>query len=82
MPVVHVRLFASLQEAAGAGTFSLEMPEGATVGDLLTEIGDRHAGLAPRLTGIAVAVNRRLAHPSQPLAPEDEVALLPPVSGG
>nr|MBA2741940.1 molybdenum cofactor biosynthesis protein MoaE [Actinomycetota bacterium] len=74
---VRVRLFAALRERAGAGTVELELPEGAAVGDVwrALELGDEPPG-------ILFAVNRTYAERGQVLAAGDEVALIPPVSGG
>jgi MoaE-MoaD fusion protein len=77
---VKVLAFGVLREALGAEPLAMDLAEGATVGDLLTELGRVH----PRLTlrGIAVSVNAEYARASHPLLPGDEVGLLPPVSGG
>jgi molybdopterin converting factor subunit 1 len=74
---VRVRLFAVLRERAGAEEVELELPEGARVSDAL----ERLAGLAGG-TRVVMAVNREYAGPDQPLSPGDELALIPPVSGG
>jgi molybdopterin synthase catalytic subunit len=74
---VTVRLFAVLRERAGTGSVELELPEGARVGDALVELG----GLAEGLP-LVMAVNREYAPEDQVLAPGDELALIPPVSGG
>jgi MoaE-MoaD fusion protein len=75
--LIAVRLFAGLRERAGTGERELELPEGARVEDLWTalELGEQPAGLL-------YAVNRSYAPPATPLANGDEVALIPPVSGG
>jgi MoaE-MoaD fusion protein len=74
---VKVRLFAGLRERAGRGTVELELPAGARAADVWPELdlGDRPGGLA-------VAVNRRYVDEAEPLSEGDEVALIPPVSGG
>jgi molybdopterin synthase catalytic subunit len=74
---VRVRLFAALRERAGTGEVELELPEGARVGDALARLGDLAGGLA-----LVMAVNREYADADVPLAPGDELALIPPVSGG
>lgn len=74
---VTVRLFAMLRERAGSGSVELELPEGASVADALAELG----GLAEGLP-LVMAVNREYAPEDQVLAPGDELALIPPVSGG
>ncbi len=80
---VSVRLFAILRERAGAGELELELADGATVADALAELGARPA-LAEALARIdvATAVNREWAGPGTPLRAGDELALIPPVSGG
>ena len=81
--LVRVRLFAILRERAGADALQLELEEGATAGDALAAAG-REAGLEELLRRfpVVVAINREYADQSQPLAEGDEVALIPPVSGG
>jgi molybdopterin synthase catalytic subunit len=74
---VHVRLFAALRERAGAAELALELPDGALVGDAL----ERLAVLADGITVVA-AVNHQYADAASPLHPGDELALIPPVSGG
>jgi molybdopterin converting factor subunit 1 len=74
---LEVKLFAMLRERAGSDSVAVELPEGATVGDLLGE-------LAPLIGAMPVraAVNREYSVDSAPLSDGDEVALIPPVSGG
>ena len=74
---VTVRLFAMLRERAGTGQLELELPEGARVSDALAAVADLAGGLP-----LVMAVNRRYADVGAPLAPGDELALIPPVSGG
>ena len=79
--VVSVRLFAGLRERAGADRVQLELPDGARVADVLAAMEGTAVGpLAPRQC--VVAVNREYAAPDEPVHPGDEVALVPPVSGG
>lgn len=77
--VVRIRLFAQLRERAGASELSLELPDGARVRDALAAPGV--AGLAEGLP-LVLAVNRAYASEDAALAPGDELALIPPVSGG
>jgi molybdopterin synthase catalytic subunit len=74
---VRVRLFAALRERAGAGSLEFELPEGATVGDLWPrlELGDEPPGLL-------YARNRAYVERTETLRAGDEVAVIPPVSGG
>lgn len=74
---VTVRLFAGLRERAGADQVELELPDGARVRDALSEMAPLTAGLA-----VVMAVNREYADAEQPLGAGDELALIPPVSGG
>src|SRR5215216_1891519 len=73
--LISVRLFAGLRERAGAARIEVELPETATVADLLAAME-----LAPR--SCVAAINREYADPGARIAPGDEVALVPPVSGG
>lgn len=74
---VQIRLFASLRERAGASELTLELPDGALVGDALRELGWLIGDLRAVL-----AVNREYASAETVLKPDDELALIPPVSGG
>jgi molybdopterin synthase catalytic subunit len=74
---VTVRLFAILRERAGSGSVTLDLPEGARVRDAL----DSLAGLAEGVP-LVMAVNREYASEEQVLDAGDELALIPPVSGG
>jgi molybdopterin converting factor subunit 1 len=76
---VVVRLFAGLRERAGTGEQQVELPEGAIAADVWASLPDR---LGERPDGLVLAVNRRYAAEDTPLADGDEVALIPPVSGG
>jgi MoaE-MoaD fusion protein len=80
---VEVRLFAMLRERAGSGSLAVELPEGATVGEALEAIGAQH-GLDELIGSMPVvmAVNREYASESDALSAGDELALIPPVSGG
>jgi molybdopterin converting factor subunit 1 len=76
-----VRLFAGLRERAGADHVEVELPEGASVADLLAAMGTTPVGeLAPR--SCIVALNREYADEDAVVGESDEVALVPPVSGG
>jgi MoaE-MoaD fusion protein len=74
---VRVRLFAGLRERAGSGSREVELPDGAVVGDLwpALELGEEPPGLL-------YAVNREYAEGTVALSAGDEVAVIPPVSGG
>lgn len=78
---VQVRLFASYREAAGVGHILLELPTGATVRDAIAEITRRHP-LAAGDHQLVVAKNHEYASLDDRIADGDEIALIPPVSGG
>jgi molybdopterin synthase catalytic subunit len=78
---VSVRLFAGLRERAGAQYVEVELPDGACVGDLLGAMATTPVG-ALRPGQCVVAINREYAGPQEPVGAGDEVALIPPVSGG
>jgi MoaE-MoaD fusion protein len=74
---VTVRLFAVLRQRAGRDRIDLELPEGARVADALAAVDHLAGGLR-----LVMAVNREYASPDDVLSPGDELALIPPVSGG
>jgi molybdopterin converting factor subunit 1 len=78
---VLVRLFASYREAAGVGRMELELPPGATVKDAIFKILKDHPLIAEGRQ-VVIAKNHDYVTPDEPLADGDEVALIPPVSGG
>jgi molybdopterin synthase catalytic subunit len=78
---VLVRLFASYREAAGVGRIELELPPGATVKDAIFRIVKDHPLIAEGRQ-VVIARNHEYVTPDEPLADGDEVALIPPVSGG
>lgn len=79
---IRVRLFARARDLAGAEALSVELPPGATVGELRRIL----AGEAPALAGLlgrsAVGVNEEYAADDAVIPPGAEVAVIPPVSGG
>lgn len=79
---VHVKLFAILREVAGTGDQTLELPEDATVGRVRDRLLAMYPPLARHLPRVAYAVNRAYAPLETRLHDADEVALIPPVSGG
>ncbi|HEY8786003.1 MAG TPA: MoaD family protein [Candidatus Limnocylindria bacterium] len=78
---VLVRLFASYREAAGRGHFDMELPPGATVRDAIARITKEHPLIAEGRQ-VVIARNREYVGVDEPLADGDELALIPPVSGG
>ena len=72
-----MRLFAALREKAGSGAVEVELPDGSRVADVWPALD-----LGEEPSGLLVAVNRAYAEPATALGHGDEVALIPPVSGG
>lgn len=79
---VQVLYFGAARERTGTAREPLELPEGARAADARAAIVRAHPALGPLLSRLRLAVNREIAPDTQPLAPGDEVALIPPVSGG
>lgn len=79
---VKVKFFAMLRERAGAGEIAREMKEGGTVADLWEALKKDYPKLAPVDMRLLYAVNRNYVRPDHILKENDEVAFVPPVSGG
>jgi MoaE-MoaD fusion protein len=79
---IKVLMFAILRDLAGEGQTTLELEEGATVRDALARLGEKYPRVAPALGRVAVAVNQAYAKGEAVLSEGDELALIPPVSGG
>jgi len=79
---INVRLFAVLRERAGAGELYLDLPSGASVADAVEALAQRFPALRTSSAKTAYAVNRSYVDVATLLSDEDELALIPPVSGG
>ena len=79
---VTIHLFAAARDWAGSPTVSVELPAGATVASLRREFAIRFPALASLLARSAVAVNQEYAENSVVLSADDELAVIPPISGG
>ncbi len=79
---VTVRLFARLRDIAGAAELAREIAPGATIGSVWHELVDDFPELAPYERSISTAVNADYARMDHAVGEGDEVAFLPPVSGG
>jgi len=78
---VEVQLFASLKENIG-DTIVLDVPEPVTVGRLLQRFAEEHPRFKTALPHLKVAVDLTYSGTDDPIAPGQEVAIFPPVSGG
>ena len=79
---VTIRLFARLREIAGTGDLRRELPDGSTARDAWETLAREFPALSGFESAISCAVNEEYARLTTPLGPGDEVAFLPPVSGG
>jgi molybdopterin synthase sulfur carrier subunit len=81
---VALRFFAAARESAGVAQLDFEAPTGTTVAALLRQIGSRGDGLSAAVgaPGTRIAVNQELIEGDLDLHDGDEVAFLPPVTGG
>jgi molybdopterin converting factor subunit 1 len=77
-----ILLFASARDLAGCDSLRLELPAGSTVADLASSLVARLPALATLLPKCRIAVNHEFANPGQVLNLGDELAVIPPVSGG
>jgi molybdopterin converting factor subunit 1 len=80
--LVTVRLFARLREIVGRGELARDAPEGATVREIWRSLARDWPALAAFEPSISAAVNAEYVTMSAAVADGDEVAFLPPVSGG
>jgi molybdopterin synthase catalytic subunit len=79
---VRTRLFARLRELAGTDIESVELRSGSTVADVYDALRTLHPSLDPNRGSVRAAVNQEFADWDAPVANGDEVAFIPPVSGG
>jgi molybdopterin converting factor subunit 1 len=79
---VTVRLFARLRDIAGAGELIRDLPAGATIRDVWRQLEAEFPELAAYQRSISTAINADYARMEQAIGEGDEIAFLPPVSGG
>jgi len=79
---VRVLFFASVKDAIGADQLNLELPEGTSIAEMRDRLKGRFGRAAPHIDGSRVAVNAAFAEDPSVLKDGDEVAVIPPVSGG
>lgn len=79
---VRVRLFAILRDRGGVADCSLELPPGSTVAQAKEPLLRRLPALRDHLDRCRFAVNQTYVAPTAPLHDGDELAVIPPVSGG
>lgn len=79
---VRIRFFAVLREKTGESEVHLDVPDGTDIDALWPIIAARYPAIEPMAPSIAFAVNQVYVPRGTPLAAGDEIALIPPVSGG
>lgn len=82
MPNVKVRLFARLSDIAGTRETELEIGEGLTAADAFAALARRYPGIEQMAEVVMYAVNAEYVSAAHSLQPGDELAIIPPVSGG
>lgn len=78
---INLKLFGITKDIYGKGEEKIQLEGKPTVADFLDNLKKKYTGLAD-LSSLLVAVNNEYAEPDMKLADNDEVALIPPVSGG
>ena len=80
--MIEVLLFGAAADKAGTRKVSLEVDNAMTLREIWPLLADEHPGLSPMRDTLAFAVNGEYATMEDVVGPNDEVAVLPPVSGG
>jgi molybdopterin converting factor subunit 1 len=80
--IVQLRFFASIRETLRRAEATCALPAGATVRDLLDQLCREYPALASVRGSLSIAVNREYVDSEHRLSDNDEVAVIPPVSGG
>jgi molybdopterin converting factor subunit 1 len=78
---LKIRAFGITRDICGDSVVRLDVPENSTAGDVRQRLIERFPGLA-QLNSLLIAVNEEFAQPDLPVSAADEIALIPPVSGG
>ncbi len=81
-PTVRVLLFAAARDLVGTRSLTLPAAEVPTAAAALVALVARHPALGPYVSALRVAINGAYAQPDDPVRPDDEVAIIPPVAGG
>lgn len=79
---VRVRVFARLRELAGRDAWECDVPAGASVADVWKQVAREHDSLTPFEPVVSFALNSSFASRTSRVQEGDEIAVLPPVSGG
>ncbi len=79
---ITIKLFALMREKAGTDTVLLSVPEGSTVMHALTQLVERYPILETYVERARCSRHMDFVDPTTPITEGDELALIPPVSGG
>ena len=79
---IHVRLFAIVRERAGVANLDLPLGDVATVADAVAAVAAKYPAVKDFLPRCALALNQNYVPAATPLKAGDELAIIPPVSGG
>jgi len=79
---IKLKLFAFFRQALGSNELQYEIKAGATAQDLLDDILSKYPALEKSRNHVVITINQQAVHLDAPLHEGDEVAILPPVSGG
>ncbi len=80
--LVHIRLFARYRELAGCPSLDIEVPSHSTAGDAFSQVAERFPQMRPMRASTLFAINAEFVKPTVELRDGEELALMPPVSGG
>lgn len=80
--MVQVKLFAGARQRLGQSELQIDLPDGATVGQLRQELTRQYGELSDLLPHIVFAVNQDYANDTSVIPANAEIAIIPPVSGG
>lgn len=80
--LIKIKVFASLRDITGTGNLEINLPEGSTTETLVSELMRQFPGLLPFKGVFRIAVNQEYSAETLLLHDRDEVALIPPTSGG
>jgi molybdopterin converting factor subunit 1 len=82
MMTITIRFFAILRDRAGTSVTTMQFHEGTNIFQASEKLAERYPGIAPHLSKVAFALNEHYVSPATDLHDSDELALIPPVSGG
>jgi MoaE-MoaD fusion protein len=79
---ISVQFYAQLRDLAGASELQVDLPDKATVSDLLAKIYERMPALRPRDRSILIGAGVDFVDRNYKLKPNDEISIMPPAQGG